>query len=73
LITKARFEAYPSSLPSFSFGTRGAKEKVIKKKTPFGGVSPVATGDQGSAFGNRELLKKFDQNFLAWGAVLTLQ
>ena len=29
------------------------------------GVSPVATGDQGSAFGNRELLKKFDQNFLA--------
>ena len=27
------------------------------------GVSPPAGDDQGSAFGNRKLLKKFDQNF----------
>ena len=27
------------------------------------GVSPPAGGDQGSAFGNRELLEKLDQNF----------
>ena len=29
------------------------------------GVSRVATRDQGSAFGNRHLLKKVDENFLA--------
>ena len=51
-----------NSSATFSFDTKGAKEKVIKKKTP-GFVSPPAGGDQGSAFGNRELLKKLDQNF----------
>jgi len=33
--------------------------RLLKHK----GVSPVATGDQGSAFGNRKPLKRLDLNF----------
>ena len=47
----------------FFFGTAGAKKKLCKKKAPFGGVSPPAGGDQGSAFGNRKPLKRLDLNF----------
>jgi len=52
-----------NSLATFSFDTVGAKEKVIKKKTPIRefrrlrattGVSPPA---------HEKLLKKFYQNF----------
>ena len=43
--------------------TPQAQKKSSQKKTPLGNVSPVATGDQGSAFGIRNLLKKVDQNF----------
>ena len=50
-------------LRRFFFGTTGAKKKLCKKKAPFGGVSPPAGGDQGSAFGNRKPLKRLDLNF----------
>ena len=40
-----------------------AQEKGLCGKRSAGNVSPLASGDQGSAFGNRKLLKKFDQNF----------
>ena len=43
--------------------TPQAQKKSSQKKTPLGNVSPVATGDQDSAFGIRNLLKKVDQNF----------
>ena len=37
-------------------------EMLCKKETPIEGFR-LCGGDQGSAFGNRKLLKKFDQNF----------
>jgi len=51
-------------LSAFSFDSKGAKEKAWQKENTERGISLVATSDQGSAFGNRKLLKKFDQNFL---------
>ena len=37
------------SLAAFSFAEKGAKEKAFKKKTPLGGVSPSADGEEGFA------------------------
>ncbi len=51
-----------SLLPTFSFDTRGAKEKVIKKKTPRA-FRALRSATKGAAFGFRKLLKKLDQNF----------
>ncbi|MBE6621014.1 MAG: hypothetical protein E7625_06610 [Ruminococcaceae bacterium] len=59
-------------MPTFSFGTRGAKEKVIKKKTPRTFRS-LRRATKGSAFGNRKLLKKLDQNFPAMGPTSSRQ
>ena len=53
-----------NSMPHFSFDTAGAKEKFAKENA-VRGFRHVATGDQGSAFGIRNLLKKVDQNFLS--------
>ena len=39
--------------------------KVCATRKLSAGVSRVATRDKGSAFGNRHLLKKVDENFLA--------
>ena len=41
----------------------GTKEKAKQKENTVEGVSPPAGGDQGSAFGNRRLLKKAGENF----------
>ena len=55
-------------LSHFSFDTIGAKEKLSKENAGF--ISPSAEGDQGSAFGNRKLLKKLDPNFYSSMLVL---
>jgi hypothetical protein len=44
-------------LPTFSFGTRGAKEKVIKKKTPRG-VSRSAEREEGYAPSTAQAFEK---------------
>jgi hypothetical protein len=44
-------------LPTFSFGTRGAKEKVIKKKTPKI-FRALRSATKGAAFGNRKPFEK---------------
>ena len=41
------------------------KRKSSQKRNAEKEISLVATSDQGSAFGNRKLPKKFDQNFPA--------
>ena len=48
--------------PAFSFDATGPKEKANKKKMPIREFRSCGS-DQGSAFGIRKLLKKFDQNF----------
>ena len=50
------------ALASSSTGRANVK---IKRENTEKEISLVATSDQGSAFGIRKLLKKFDQNFLA--------
>jgi len=52
----------PKLFSAFSFETRGTKEKANKKKMPIRKFRSCGS-DQGSAFGIRKLLKKFDQNF----------
>ena len=49
--------------PAFSFETRGTKEKAWQKENADKGEFRSCGSDQGSAFGIRKLLKKFDQNF----------
>ena len=51
---------HQKSLAAFLLAEKGAREKLTKENAGF--VSPSAEGDQGSAFGNRKLLKKLDQN-----------
>ena len=48
--------------PLFLLKQKAQKKKLSKKKMPKGEFR-LCGGDQGSAFGNRKLLKKFDQNF----------
>ncbi len=50
-------------LSAFSFGTAGTKEKANKKKTPFGGVSLVATSEEGVAPPPHKPLKRLERNF----------
>ena len=52
----------PKLFSAFSFDATGPKEKANKKKRAEKKFR-LCGGDQGSAFGNRKLLKKFDQNF----------
>jgi hypothetical protein len=49
-------------LPLFLLTQKAQKKKLSKKKMPKREFR-LCGGDQGSAFGNRKLLKKFDQNF----------
>jgi hypothetical protein len=49
-------------LPLFLLTQKAQKKKLSKKKMPEREFR-LCGGDQGSAFGNRKLLKKFDQNF----------
>ena len=44
-----RYFAIKTSIATFFFEARGAKKKVIKKETPFWGVSPSAEGEEASA------------------------
>ena len=48
--------------PLFLLMQKAQKKKLSKKKMPKWEFR-LCGGDQGSAFGNRKLLKKFDQNF----------
>jgi hypothetical protein len=48
--------------PLFLLTQKAQKKKLSKKKMPEREFR-LCGGDQGSAFGNRKLLKKFDQNF----------
>jgi len=57
---------FSNSILRFFFGEVGAKKKLTKRKGP-GKEFRSCGSDQGSAFGNRKLLKKFDQNFQSWG------
>ena len=56
------YHAFFKLFPAFSFDATGTKEKANKKKMPIREFRSCGS-DQGSAFGNRKLLKKFDQNF----------
>ena len=54
------------------FLMRQAQEKALCGKRSAENISPSADGDQGSAFGYRNLLKKVDQNFPKLQAKLSL-
>ena len=45
--------------PLFSLAKKAQRKKLCKKETPIEGFR-LCGGDQGSAFGIRKLLKKFD-------------
>jgi len=49
--------------PLFLLQKKAQKKKLSKKKSAEGEFR-LCGGDQGSAFGNRKLLEKFDQNFI---------
>ena len=51
--------------PLFLLMQQAQKKKLGKKKMPIREFR-LCGGDQGSAFGIRKLLKKFDQNFQSW-------
>jgi hypothetical protein len=50
-------------LATFSFDTIGAKEKVIKKKTPLGEFRALRSARRLTQPPLRHLLKKVDENF----------
>ena len=68
-VARAQYSLFFPIFASASSSTGRAdvkiKRKSSQKRNAEKEISLVATSDQGSAFGNRKLPKKFDQNFPA--------
>ena len=68
-VARAQYSLFFPIFASASSSTGRADVKIKRKSSQMRNaekeISLVATSDQGSAFGNRKLPKKFDQNFPA--------